>query len=169
MPVFNINSKKVGLRNFPYIKIFLIAIVWSMVITALPYFNSYDISQWKNSNFLLLLLEQFLFIIAITLPFDVRDLKYDIEAKMKTIPIAIGVKKTIILAELLLLAFIGLKYYQYCLHQISLNQLISFAVVIFLSGVSLSFTRTKRAELFYSGIIEGTMILMYLGVLILEY
>ncbi len=169
MPVFNLDSKKVGLRNFPYIKIFLIAIVWSMVITALPYFNCYSISHWKNSNFLLLLLEQFLFIIAITLPFDVRDIKYDLEAKMKTIPTAIGVKKTIFLSEFLLLCFFGLKYYQYLLHQISLNQLISLAIVTLLSGIFLSFTKTKRAELFYSGIIEGTMILMYLGILILEY
>jgi len=163
------DSKKVGLRNFPYVKIFLIAIVWSMVITALPYFNYYGISQWKNSNFLLLLLEQFLFIIAITLPFDVRDLKYDIEAKMKTIPTAIGVKKTILLSESLLLSFIGLKYYQYHLHQLTLNQLISFTAVTLLSGIFLSFTKTKRAELFYSGIIEGTMILMYVGILMLEY
>mgnify|MGYP005994465159 CR=1 FL=1 len=169
IPVFTIDSKKAGLRDYPYIKIFLIALVWSMVITALPYFNYNDISNWKDSNFLLLLLEQFLFILAITLPFDVRDLKYDLEAKMKTIPIAIGVKKTILLAEFFLLVFIALKYYQFHLGQISIIQMISLAIVTFASGIFLLFTTTKRAELFYSGIIEGTMILMYLSILLLEY
>ena len=106
---------------------------------------------------------------SITLPFDIRDLKYDIASKVKTIPSKIGVKKTILLSEFLLTIFVSLKYYQLHLNHISYEQFIALSIASLITGIVLVFTSTKRPELFFSGLIEGTMVLMYLAVLIFEY
>ena len=111
----------------------------------------------------------FLFILAITLPFDIRDLRYDLAANVKTIPAKIGVKKTIVLAELLLVVFMILKYYQLNLNHISYEQFTATSIAFFITAILIAFSSPKRPELFFSGLIEGTMILMYLAVLIFEY
>ncbi len=169
VPFLKTNGKKIALRNYPYAKIIIISIVWTLVTTALPYFNRNSYIELNNTNFLLLLVEQFVFIFAITLPFDVRDLRYDIAAKVKTFPSKIGVKNSIILSELLLAIFLALKYYHYQLDYITIPQFIATSIACSITGVFISFTSNKRPELFFSGLIEGTMILMYMAVLIFEY
>ncbi|WP_223265841.1 UbiA family prenyltransferase [Vicingus serpentipes] len=169
VPFFNLNGKKIALRNYPYIKIIIIAIVWSFVTTALPFLNHSNDMFDYNQNFILLITEQFLFILAITLPFDIRDLRYDLAANVKTIPAKIGVKKTIVLSELLLVVFMILKYYQLNLNHISYEQFTATSIALFITGILIAFSSPKRPELFFSGLIEGTMVLMYLAVLIFEY
>ena len=102
-------GKKRRLRDFDYLKIFLVAIVWAFITVVLPLVE-YDL--FSNVS-ILLLLERMLFIFAITLPFDIRDLKVDASIKVKTIPAMIGIPKTKVLAAVsLCLAFVisGLLY-----------------------------------------------------------
>lgn len=167
IPVF---PQKKAIRDLPFAKIFVISIVWSVVMVAIPVVNFSGFEGLTNSSFLMLLLEQFLFILAITLPFDVRDLRYDMESNIKTIPSYIGIKNTIILSHGLLVLVFALKWIQYAyLGQLNLSQLIATGVTIFLSGFIIAFTSHRRAELFFSGFVDGTMIIMYLGMLVLEY
>lgn len=167
IPVF---PQKKAIRDLPFAKIFVISIVWSVVMVAIPVVNFSGFEGLTNSSFLMLLLEQFLFILAITLPFDVRDLRYDMESNIKTIPSYIGIKNTITLSHGLLVLVFALKWIQYAyLGQLNLSQLIATGVTIFLSGFIIAFTSHRRAELFFSGFVDGTMIIMYLGMLILEY
>jgi len=167
IPVF---PQKKAIRDLPFAKIFVISIVWSVVMVAIPVVNFSGFEGLTNSSFLMLLLEQFLFILAITLPFDVRDLRYDMESNIKTIPSYIGIKNTITLSHGLLVLVFALKWIQYAyLGQLNLSQLIATGVTIFLSGFIIAFTSHRRAELFFSGFVDGTMIIMYLGMLVLEY
>lgn len=167
IPVF---PQKKAIRDLPFAKIFVISIVWSVVMVAIPVVNFSGFEGLTNSSFLMLLLEQFLFILAITLPFDVRDLRYDMESNIKTIPSYIGIKNTITLSHGLLVLVFALKWMQYAyLGQLNLSQLIATGVTIFFSGFIIAFTSHRRAELFFSGFVDGTMIIMYLGMLVLEY
>ena len=79
------------LRDFDYIKIFLIAIVWGVITVLMPILQ-------RTTTFILphflVLLERMLFIFAITLPFDIRDLKIDAHINVKTIPATIGIPRT---------------------------------------------------------------------------
>jgi len=168
VPFFRWQGKKASIRKLPYIKVFVIAIVWAFVMVGLPYFNTNETFDIDN-NFIYLILSQFIFIVAITLPFDVRDLNYDIATNVKTFPSKIGVRGTIVMSELLLIGFIALKYYQLQLGQISNSQFISFAISILITGMIIAFTSKKRPELFYSGLVEGTMIVLYTSILVLEY
>lgn len=168
VPFFRFKGKKVALRNLPYLKVFIIAVVWAFVIVGLPYFNHHK-GLLLNSNAGWLFLSQFLFIMAITLPFDVRDLNYDLATQIKTFPSKIGIRGTILFSEILLLGFMAVKYYQFHLGHLQRIQFISLVVATIISGTIIAFTARKRSELFYSGLVEGTMMIMYVSILLLEY
>ncbi len=169
-PVFPWQEKIVAVRNIPFVKIFIIALVWSFVTVALPYFNEYGFGKMLEPIFLQTLLKQFLFIFAITIPFDIRDLRFDLKAHIKTIPSYLGVKRSIYLAEILLIGYLLLTYFHYnYYHQISLQQFVSLCITVIITGVLITFSTKKRPELFFSGLVEGTMLLVYFGILILEY
>ena len=86
-----------GLRTIPYIKIFLIAAIWTSSTMFLLLLEN---NQLINQNIILHLFTRFLFVFAICIPFDIRDIKYD-NIKLKTIPIVFGVSKSkLILSKL---------------------------------------------------------------------
>jgi 4-hydroxybenzoate polyprenyltransferase len=93
---------KTRLRDFPFIKIFLIAFVWSATSVILPYTESlyYDNHPDQTRLVMLMFLTQFIFILFITLPFDINDAETDKASNVKTIPAVLGIKpsKYIVLA-----------------------------------------------------------------------
>lgn len=168
--VLPVLPNKKAIRDLPFAKIFVISLVWSVVMVAIPVVNHFGFQGLFQNSFLLLILEQFVFILAITLPFDVRDLRYDLESNIKTIPSFIGIKNTITLSHGLLILFLSLKWIQFFyLNQIDLSQFIATAITTSLTFIIIAFTSRKRGELFFSGFVDGAMILMYLGILYLEY
>lgn len=79
-----------NLRSIPGVKIFIIGLVWMGMTVLVPL-------EYHNLRFgpkvLYQCLEMFLFVIALTLPFEIRDLKYD-APQLSTIPQKIGIKNT---------------------------------------------------------------------------
>ena len=86
------------LRSLPYVKIFIIATVWVGCGVGLPIF----LGAGFGIDVFLFLLAQWFFMIALTLPFDMRDRTFDKQNHLKTIPTKIGIKNTKILALFLL-------------------------------------------------------------------
>ncbi|MDF1675889.1 MAG: UbiA family prenyltransferase [Vicingaceae bacterium] len=158
------NKKWLALRDIPYLKIFVIAFVWTLVTGLLPLVN--NIEQ-INLHYILFLVKQFLFVFAITIPFDIRDMKYDIEKGIKTFPLVVGVKKVIILGVLLLLGFIAIASYEFLVFQnITMSLWIAEIITILLVAVLLLLSKKQQPELFYSLIIEGTSLLLAITVLL---
>lgn len=167
--VLPVLPNKKAIRDLPFAKIFVISSVWSVVMVAIPVVNHFGFQGLLENPFLLLLLEQFFFIFAITLPFDVRDLRYDMASNIKTIPTSIGIKNTIILSYVLLIVFLILKWTQhYSSGQLTLSQFVATTITTSITFIIIAFTSIKRGELFFSGLVDGTMILMYFGILYLE-
>lgn len=92
------------LRDFNYIKIFCICIVWAWLFT-LPIV----ISDAKHPD--LIWLEKAFFILALTIPFDLRDSDADRSQNLRTIANTLGIGKSIILALILMLLSLLLATY----------------------------------------------------------
>jgi len=170
VPFIPAQEKKISLRKWPFLKVFIIALVWTFVTVMIPYVDEYGFVNFTSSNFRLTLITRFLFVLAITLPFDIRDLSADYDNHLKTIPAVIGKKATVVVSEILLLVYWGVKFYQfYALNQLSLAQFIALSISMILIMIIIAFAVKKRPELYYSGIVEGTMLILHFGVLVLEY
>ncbi|PKP45065.1 MAG: hypothetical protein CVT95_09660 [Bacteroidetes bacterium HGW-Bacteroidetes-12] len=160
------NKKWLRLRDIPYLKIFVIAFVWTLVTGLLPLVSSKDVSQ-INLQHILFLIKQFLFVVAITIPFDIRDMRYDIEKGIKTLPLAFGVKYTLLLGILLLFGFVSIASYEFLVFQsITMGLWIAEIIAILLVVILLFLSKKQQPELFYSFIIEGTSLLLAITVLL---
>ena len=102
LPIYKNGSHLFRLRDLPGLKIFLIAFVWAYVTEGLPALIS------DEPLYFLALFERFLFIFAITIPFDIRDVNYD-ASYLATIPQYFGINTAkwmallaILLSELIL-------------------------------------------------------------------
>jgi hypothetical protein len=93
-------DKQQNLRSIGGLKIYIIAFVWTGATVALPLANTDIKYEWSVTAILLYAVQRFVFIIALMLPFEIRDLKFD-SLKLSTIPQKIGIKKTKLIGILL--------------------------------------------------------------------
>jgi hypothetical protein len=89
--------RKHGLRFFPITKVVMVALCWVLLLVYYPAFSTYnsDITlenKLLNSRlFIVFAAQLFLFILALCIPFEIRDLKYD-EVTLHTLPQLVGIK-----------------------------------------------------------------------------
>ena len=99
-----------------------------------------------------------LFIIGITIPFDIRDLSFD-PASYKTIPQLFGIKGAKVVASLLVGSTVLGWAYLYTNNNIGLIGLVSQIIVVAITLVVIRNTKPQRPELYFTGLIDGLIIL----------
>ncbi len=139
-----------SLRDIPTLKIFIIGFVW--VLFCVLFLNRIE----NNGKIIPQLIFQgiltFVFIISITIPFDVRDMNLDAQST-KTIPQLIGEKKATYLSVVLfLLSQVGLIY----LYPQHLYGLLIFMAI---GSWVLIQSKNKNKELYFSGLVDGLLVL----------
>ena len=149
-------KKSMTLREFPYLKIFLIGISWGIVTVVLPLINKGVVI---NYSALLEGLIRAMFVIAITIPFDVRDVNTD-PPNMKTIPQKFGVSNAKLLAYLLLL--VNLAYYFFVGH-IGLISLFLVLLTLVTTSVLVKFSNSNMPKYYYAILMESTSIMLFLS------
>ena len=154
LPVF---PGKKRLRDYPYIKIFLIGSLWTLLTIGIPVMHANTYSWYVIT---LLLLERFLFIFSLTIPFDLRDIRVDQEHKVWTIPMVLGIKWAkrlsmgLLLAALLLL---GLLVYYF---QVWSPRAYSILILTYgAAGWLIYKSKSQGSDYFFSIFIDGVMIL----------
>jgi 4-hydroxybenzoate polyprenyltransferase len=147
-----------ALRNINYIKIFLIVYVWVALTVWLPFITA-DIPTkiiWVET------FQRALFYLALTLPFDIRDETTDTQQQLKTLANKLGMVKTKWLAAtcLLLSTSIAFLHYQLTIFfAIACANLLCFILVLLANKV--------RPMLYFTGLMDGTIIIQYLLLLVL--
>ena len=94
------------MRSVAFLKLFLIAISYAGITVLFPLIN-YCIEV--ESNEIITFIQRFLFIVSITIPFDIRDLNFD-NKNLKTLPQVIGIQKSKVVGLLFLMLFLGLEF-----------------------------------------------------------
>ncbi len=101
-PIFKLKGRRISLRNYPTIKILAIAVAWAMITVLFPLQDAI-----LNSQVWLEFLQRFFLIMALVIPFDIRDLHHD-APHLQTIPQKIGIRKTKWVGVFFLVIFMGL-------------------------------------------------------------
>lgn len=157
LPIF---SGKRRLRDFNLVKIFLISLVWSFVIGVIPYIEVKGrLDVWG----ILFALEKFLFIFAITIPFDVRDLEFDKANEVKTIPAVIGIKKAYKISYLVMALIFVIIIILYSQKIYSTAIALALAISYQVTGFALQLSKGKKDDYYYSGLLDGTIALVALA------
>ncbi|MFW5966249.1 MAG: UbiA family prenyltransferase [Persicimonas sp.] len=143
------------LKDLPGVKIFVIALVWGSVTVLLPALEAgigRRLALWGP-----VFAERFVFIFAITLPFDVRDLERDRSARISTLPMWLGPTRTRWLSVALIALFIALVVIAYGPTWRGPTPALALSGLI--SAVALWFGDRRRGELYYVGLLDGLMVL----------
>lgn len=148
-----------SLRKIPRLKIWLIAVVWILVIAVVPLI---DISQEHGSIGMvasgLYIAQQGLLVLALTIPFDVRDLEVD-DADQKTLPMVLGVGRSLRLAQVLIVLFTIPAFICYYLDYCSFWVFLAQVVVSALGFVLIPRARQTSSSLFFLIILDGVLLL----------
>lgn len=143
------------LRDIPFAKTFFVGLVWSIISAGMPCIF-YDLNYQKIA---LIMIQQFLFITAITIPFDIRDIEMDKVHGVRTFATHFGEKVSIYIstAFLLLSFFIDFLLFE----KFDLN--VSLFSGLLISGfiVLLFIFKTKKTnhEYFWSIGLDGSIML----------
>lgn len=168
LPVFSFNDKKFGLRNIPGIKLFLIALTWSLSCVLLPVLEleSREIVAVSTRDTILLIAKRFLFVAAITVPFDIRDLFQDRTYELKTIPVMLGERKAYFICLLLLIIYLVLLF---LFNKQFDSNFIGHTLTIILTVWLIFKSEWERNEYYYFFFLDGTLILQYLVLLFCSF
>ncbi len=153
---FVIKGVKLNLRSIQFAKIFLISMVWTIITLWVPVFSSVQIVKMDALMYESFI--RFLFILAITLPFDIRDIQYDQKDKLKTLVTTFGINGSKKLAYILLFVVSMIASFQYSLGNYSTLLFVATLVSFLVSGMVISLSGQKRKELFYTGLVESTIV-----------
>ena len=137
-----------SLRDIPFIKIILIALSWAAVTVLIPAYINQELLA--NAVWVLFILN-FIYIFALVIPFDIRDLDFD-ETDKKTIPQLIGIKAAKYTAIILLIICGVLSF-------VLVQEAVSLITVYIISIAILFQVNAKRKEFFYAFGIDGLILL----------
>lgn len=165
MPVVRKNAAKIRIREIGLWKIFLIATVWAGMTVVLPAVHLYGFDQLSEPLSWKLALERGTFILAITIPFDIRDLVNDAKKSVRTIPSVLGSKQSVFLAEFLLLIFILFVWLRI---GTATPIFVGYAASTFITMASVSVASPNRSDMYCSFWIEGTMALQFATIVLVS-
>ena len=141
---------KINFRGFKGLKIHLVALSWVLMTVFLPL--TLEGVSLKELSFMYGF-QRYLFVIAATLPFEIRDLKLD-HPNLSTWPQRWGVKNTKILGFVLLILFLFLEAlfnFSYCFE---ITMMIAIILMVFIL-----ISKKEQPKYFSSFWVEGIPIL----------
>ncbi len=154
IPMARYGEIEISFRNFPSLKIFSIAIVWAGVSVFFPLYEAnYSIGIDVYIEFV----QRVLLLIAITLPFDIRDV-YSDSKLLKTLPQVFGLKTTKLVGFLLLIEFVLLELFKY---NFSINELFVLIIISVIAGLFLWFSSPRMTRYYTSFCVEAVPIIWF--------
>ncbi|MCC8410821.1 hypothetical protein LJ707_17900 [Mucilaginibacter sp. UR6-1] len=165
LPLFTLGSQKFGLRNIPGLKAILIIVVWVASCVLLPVLEAQGrhLAEISLRDTVILAAKRFLFIGALTVPFDIRDLFQDRQSGLKTIPVVWGEKKAYLFCQFLLAGYILLLFM--FRHNGFNADFFGLTLTALLTGWLIFKSTWEKNEYYYFFYLDGVLILQYVIVL----
>lgn len=150
------------LREFGLLKTFFVALVWSVSTVLFPMTDV----EGDNHVLVFLLLRRFLFVLALTLAFEIKDLKHDEAYNIETVPMRLGISNTKLLAQILLFLLIGINLIQYFLLDGNLANMLAVDLSLLVSVFCIQPLNEETSPIWYYAVLDGMMFLQFVFVYI---
>ena len=169
LPLFTLGDQKFGLRNIPGLKQFLITLIWTMSSVLLPLMEAqhHHLGAISMRDTTILIAKRFLFIGALTVPFDIRDLFEDRQSGLKTIPVLYGEKIAYYFCQALLAGYIILLF---MFRNNGFNtDFFALTITAILAGWLIFKSKWEKNEYYYFFFMDGVLLLQYMILLAFRY
>ncbi len=148
------------LRDFGLLKTFFVALVWSVTTVVVPLSSTFV----ETDMLVFLLLRRFLFVMALTIVFEIKDLKSDEEYNLKTIPMRLGISNTKLLSQGILFLLLLINCVQYFFFDVSLMNMLAVNLSLLVSIFCIQPVDEETGDWWYYFVLDGMMILQFVFV-----
>ena len=161
LPVLPFKNKK-RLRDFGWLKITVLATVWTTATSILP------MLYWQKSMLIypFEVLLRFVFIFTLCVVFDIRDMQADLRNNIRTLPHKMGIKNSYLLIDISLALFTGLSIVQYYRHPIA-GRLAGAVITAIVTWLVVKYLEKHPSSRAYLLLADGVMLFYALLVFLL--
>jgi 4-hydroxybenzoate polyprenyltransferase len=161
------------LRQIGVLKPFILGFAWSGFVTLFPLFLLEIEGRSQNTNALpayWLFIQNFVFISMLCIIFDIKDVQLDQKQKLRTIPVILGVQRTIyfVIIPLLIMNLLLKTIYMMANEMLVMQIIIRDLPNIVLIWLSLQ-VRQRKSTLYYLAVIDGMMLVKAITGIISTY
>ncbi len=152
LPLLPFKTKK-RLRDFGWLKIIVLAGVWTTATSVLP------VLYWQKniSSYPLEIAMRLIFIFTLCVIFDIRDIRADISNNINTLPNKVGLRNSYTLISFTLLLFVALSSWQYSRYP-SAARLAGALLTAAITRIIVTYLRRHPSERAYLFLADGVMI-----------
>jgi 4-hydroxybenzoate polyprenyltransferase len=154
LPMLPFKNKKRRLRDYGWVKIIVLATVWTIVTSLLP------MLYWEKNpaDYPFEILIRFVFMLTLCIAFDIRDMQTDNEQGISTLPNVLGLRNSYRLMNVTIVLFALLSIVQYLRFHIA-GRLAGEIITAVAMKMATDYTRTHPTDHTYLGLVDGTMLL----------
>jgi 4-hydroxybenzoate polyprenyltransferase len=157
----------IKLRQNILFKLLTLAFVWTTVTAIIPTILNHGADF--STNDALHFFSRFIFMIAICIPFDIRDLKIDQAENISTLTHKFGEQNTRMIALGCMFIYFALIVTGFMRGMFPEKTGIALMTSAIINAVLVFMSNSKRGEYFYIVLIDGTMILQGIALMIAQY
>lgn len=157
IPFIKLNNKGITLGEIPFVKTPVLALVWGISTTVIPLIE-------KNINLStsfigLQVLSRILFVFALCIPFEIRDIVSDKSKNIRTLPVIHGIKVTKIIGVLIVVLEIVIHH---LMPEISFSSVIALDISSLVALVWIIHRNQTTGVYFYKFLVDGTMMVRFI-------
>ncbi|ETN96701.1 UbiA prenyltransferase family protein [Zhouia amylolytica] len=155
--LYMIPISKIGknIRSLTGIKVFIVASVWALITVVLPVL---DKRLEMTGDLVVETVQRFLFVVAVMVPFEIRDLSRDAQ-NLKTIPQLLGVRKAKMFGILLMLL---LYLFDFLKDENNIGEHLVLAFITILVIVLVGLAKENQGKYYSAFWVEGIPIVWWL-------
>ncbi len=161
LPIIPYRGKWIKLREVPFLKVFFIAMVVSYLTTV------FIVDDLSSQVLWAVFIIRFLFLVAVTIPFDIRDYGIDKWQKLQTLPAVLGIEKAIkwaLISNLLfnVVCFIAFFFFD----AFSIGVFLGFVASEIYANYWVRQSKPIQSEIWFATRIEGSIVIqtVFVGV-----
>lgn len=163
VPLLRSRKKKIKVTEVYLLKTPVLAVVWGVSTTLIPLIEQ-NVSI-ESSFVWLQVISRCLFMFALCIPFEMRDIDTDAANNIRTYPVVFGLKATKILGSaVLFLEIIS----HHLMHSLSLDWVMMLDVTSLVAFAWILLQHKNRSPYYYKFFIDGTMLLRFVLLLIVS-
>ena len=138
------------LRKFGLLKMFLVSFCVAMITVCIPYLQ---LAQW-NIDFFITLIQRFLIIISLLIPFEISDSKTD-DPSLRTLPQQFGIRPAKIFGMVLVIPFLLLEFFK-------TNSSYSVLIVSIMTVLFIHFSSVHKSKYYTAFWVESVPIFWWI-------
>lgn len=168
LPMIRRKGQFVRMREITYLKVFTVAAGWTFITVLIPLLPVHE--NTSGEEMIIILLRRFLFIYAITIPFEIRDMERERKFGNISLPMIYGVRKMKAVGIIMLVLFCILSAVQekYFLFDIASRKHIFIPLLFSATTAAILIVNAsdKKTNWYFKFWTDGTMILQFLLLLL---